>query len=233
MLKKAVFTISEYPKAYIGYTNGDDWNGWATPFFEYAEAIKITEGFNECAEYEMKYDEIYEQFYILDTESGELETWQGKDYETSDGIKHLYGIGAYCWIWDEANVISTATSIRNLLLDFDIDVDRKSIYDKLQDFNKLRSAIEILRADEKAEIKIQKLRKELTIMEIGQIIAVNGNLFEYGGIEDARWEKRLAKHKVAVIGNPAKDGDWETLEALEYYKGLLKRYNEWLAENQI
>ena len=102
MLKKAVFTIGEYPKAYIGYTKGDNWNGWATPHFEYAEAIKVAEGFNECAEFLMEYDNIYDQFYILDMETKELETWKGINYATDEGIKHLYGIGAYSWVWDKA-----------------------------------------------------------------------------------------------------------------------------------
>lgn len=102
MLKKAVFTIGEYPKAYIGYTNGDDWNGWATPHFTLEEAKRVAEGFNETAEFPMEYDNIYDQFYILDMNTKELETWKGIDYATDEGIKHLYDIGAYCWVWDQA-----------------------------------------------------------------------------------------------------------------------------------
>ena len=99
---KAVFTIGEYPKAYIGYTSGRLWNGWATPYFEKEEAIRVAEGFNECAEFPMQYDEVYDQFYILDTETSDLETWKGEDILTNEGIKHLYGIGAYSLTWDEA-----------------------------------------------------------------------------------------------------------------------------------
>lgn len=101
-MRKAVFTIGEYPKAYIGYTSGKLWNGWATPYFELDEAKRVAEGFNECAEYPMEYDDIYDQFYILDKETEELETWKGNDISTAEGIKHLYGIGAYSWVWDEA-----------------------------------------------------------------------------------------------------------------------------------
>lgn len=101
-MHKAVFTIGEYPKAYIGYTSGRLWNGWATPAFELAEAKRVAEGFNECAEFPLQYDEVYDQFYILDTETSDLETWKGIDIQTPDGIKHLYGIGAYSWVWDEA-----------------------------------------------------------------------------------------------------------------------------------
>lgn len=161
MLKKAVFTIGEYPKAYIGYTKGDDWNGWATPFFEKAEADKVAEGFNECAEFPMQYDEVYDQFYILDTEADELEKWEGNDYPTTEGIKHLYGIGAYCWVWDEEEIKPIAEGIADLFLDYDHEIAEEFIAEQLKDFNKLRSATEILRADEWAEIKMQKLRREL------------------------------------------------------------------------
>lgn len=100
-MRKSVFTIGVYPKAYIGYTTDRRWNGWATPHFELEEAKRVAEGFNETAEYPMQYDEVYDQFYILDTETTELETWKGEDIITEEGIKHLYGIGAYSWVWDE------------------------------------------------------------------------------------------------------------------------------------
>ena len=102
-MHKAVFTIGEEPQAYIGYTSGKLWNGWATPYFELEEAERVAKDFNKCAEYPMQYDNIYDQFYILDMETKELEKWQGIDISTAEGIKHLYGIGAYSWVWDEAN----------------------------------------------------------------------------------------------------------------------------------
>lgn len=101
-MHKAVFTIGEEPQAYIGYTSGRLWNGWATPHFELEEAKRVAEGFNKCAEIPMHYDVVYDQFYVLDKESGELEKWKGEDIHTTEGVKHLYGIGAYSWVWDEA-----------------------------------------------------------------------------------------------------------------------------------
>lgn len=121
-MRKAIFTIGEYPKAYIGYTGGRLWNGWATPHFEFAEAKRVAEGFNETAEYPMQYDEIYDQFYILDTETKELEKWVGEDYCTNYGIKHLYGIGAYSWVWDEATDRDNnylAQSIEDFIYEYD------------------------------------------------------------------------------------------------------------------
>ena len=105
-MKRTVFTIGEYPKAYIGYTSGRLWNGWATPYFEFEEAKRVAEGFNECAEYPIQYDKVYDQFYVLDTETSELETWKGEDIHTTLGIKHLYGIGAYSWVWDDVGSVT-------------------------------------------------------------------------------------------------------------------------------
>ena len=79
-MHKAVFTIGEESKAYIGYTTERKWNGWATPHFELEEAIRVAEEFNKCAEYPMIYDSIYDQFYILDTETEELEKWKGENH---------------------------------------------------------------------------------------------------------------------------------------------------------
>jgi hypothetical protein len=138
---KAVFTIGEYPKAYIGYTSGRLWNGWATPYFELEEAKRVAEGFNECAENPMQYDEVYDQFYILDKESGELEKWVGEDIQTTEGIKHLYGIGAYSWVWDEATE-EDCNFLTDVIEDFiyefdtyeyrDVGVDREEMIEAIK-----------------------------------------------------------------------------------------------------
>ena len=140
-MKKAVFTIGEYPKAYIGYTSGKRWNGWATPYFEFEEAQRVAEGFNECAEYPIQYDEVYDQFYILDNESGELEKWPGEGIHTADGIKKLYGIGAYSWVWDEItdqDCYSLAEGIEDFIYEYDtynyydIYADRAVVVEELK-----------------------------------------------------------------------------------------------------
>lgn len=134
-MHKAVFTIGEYPKAYIGYTSGKLWNGWATPYFALDEAKRVAKHFNECAEYPMEYDNIYDQFYILDKETEELEKWQGIDVPTAEGIKHLYGIGAYSWVWDEANEHDCkylAEGIEDFLYEYDT-YEAKDLYDNREE----------------------------------------------------------------------------------------------------
>ena len=121
-MQKAIFTIGEYPKAYIGYTSGRLWNGWATPAFELAEAKRVAEGFNETAENPILYDEVYDQFYILDKESGELEKWEGCEIQTSEGFKHVYDIGAYSWVWDkvgDADIKYLAEAIEDFIYEYD------------------------------------------------------------------------------------------------------------------
>ena len=173
-MHKAVFTIGEYPKAYIGYTAGRLWNGWATPYFELAEAKRVAEGFNECAESPMLYDEVYDQFYILDKESGELEKWQGTDYTTDEGIKHLYGIGAYSWVWDketDRDIKYLAEGIEDFIYEYDtygyrdVGIEREEMVEaiktQLTDLTTLQQAYEIwygedLSQDEKFD-KLSKL----------------------------------------------------------------------------
>lgn len=140
-MHKAVFTIGEEPKAYIGYTSGKLWNGWATPHFELAEAKRVAEGFNETAEFPMQYDEVYDQFYILDTDTTDLETWKGEDVQTEEGIKHLYGIGAYSWVWDEAtdrDCNYLAQAIEDFLYEYDtygyrdVGIDREEMVEAIK-----------------------------------------------------------------------------------------------------
>ena len=140
MYKKAIFTIGEYPKAYIGYTSGRLWNGWATPAFELAEAKRVAEGFNECAEFPMQYDEVYDQFYILDTETSDLETWKGIDVPTVEGIKHLYDIGAYSWVWDEATDQDN-NYLAEWIVDFIYDYDTYGYRDVGIDRNEMVKAL--------------------------------------------------------------------------------------------
>ena len=160
-MRKTVFTIGEYPEAYIGYTSGRLWNGWATPYFELDEAMRVMQGFNETAEYPMQYDEVYDQFYILDTETTELEVWKGENCQTAEGMKHLYGIGAYCWVWDEETTAPVAKAIDELFSDYDVAADYDDITEALQNAESLQKALKILRSDDTAESQIKRLWRVL------------------------------------------------------------------------
>ena len=156
---KTVFTIGEVTDAYIGYTSGKLWNGWATPYFELAEAVRVMNSFNECSEYPMQYDVVYDQFYILDTDTADLEVWKGKDYVTAEGIKHLYGIGAYSMTWDEEHSKSVAERIVDLFEDYDFAADQQEIAEKLKNISNFKNALVVLRSDIEAETKISRLQE--------------------------------------------------------------------------
>ena len=115
-MKRAVFTI-EGGKAYIGYTDGYLWNGWATPYFTLAEAKKIQ------AEWKgLTYDENTDEFRIQYEEYDEPYIWKGEDCHTVDGKLHLYGIGAYSHVWDrlgDENKRFLAEQITEFIYDFD------------------------------------------------------------------------------------------------------------------
>lgn len=141
MLRKTIFTIGDESKAYIGYTAGRLWNGWATPYFEKAEANKVMEEFNKCAEFPMQYDEVYDQFYNYVEGFEDYEFWKGIDYPTTEGIKHLYGIGAYCWIWDEVDdrdCFYLAEGIEDFIYEYDTynyhdeGIDREEMVNKIK-----------------------------------------------------------------------------------------------------
>ena len=168
---KKVFTIDGFDYVYIGYTSGRRWNGWATPYFEFAEALEIMHDYNECTETSMQYDKVYDQFYILDKESDEFEVWKGKDYNTTEGIKHLYGIGAYSMTWDnitDYDIENIALRIEDFIWEFDTYhyqdecIDRmqtvETIQKQLKEFNTLKQAIKIFYNDDLTEeLKFEKL----------------------------------------------------------------------------
>ena len=102
-MHKTIFTIDGFAPAYIGYTSGRLWNGWATPYFEIAEALQVMNDYNNNTDRPMWYDEETDSFRIAETEYTDAEIWKGTNIQTDEGIKHLYGIGAYSWVWDAVN----------------------------------------------------------------------------------------------------------------------------------
>ena len=120
-MKKALFQIDGGP-VYIGYTNGDRWNGWATPYFPLEEAQKIQAEFSRGTDCPMLYDVMKDEFRIQYDDDDEPYIWKGEDIKTVDGIKHLYGIGAYSHIWDECDESDKrylAQQINDFLYDYD------------------------------------------------------------------------------------------------------------------
>lgn len=99
-MRKTLFQINDGP-IYMGYTSGARWNGWATPYFTLEEAQKLQAEFNQDVESPMLYDVNKDAFILKYEDDDEPYIWEGEDIKTEDGIKHLYGIGAYSHIWDD------------------------------------------------------------------------------------------------------------------------------------
>lgn len=115
-MRKSLFQINDGP-IYMGYTSGALWNGWATPYFTLEEAQKIQTSIPR-----LLYDVNKDEFRIKYDGDDEPYIWKGEDIQTVDGIKHLYGIGAYSHIWDELGSDEKrylAQTINEFLLDYD------------------------------------------------------------------------------------------------------------------
>ena len=167
MLRKTVFTVDGFADAYIAYTAGARWNGWAVGYFEKDEAIRVMQGYNQSAEEPMVYNEASDSFIIWHDNDGlDYEYWKGEDIQTEDGIKHLYGIGAYSWVWDNAKdfILSTAQQIEDFLFEYDTYEHRdqyddryaavEKIKEQLQVPNVLKLALIILGSDDLTEDEI-------------------------------------------------------------------------------
>lgn len=96
-------------KIFEGYTQGEEWNGWACPYFTFEQAQKVVEAFNEGERFEgdkveARYDAEQDAFCFFFESSGESEDFSAL---TVDGRK-LYPIGSGCWIWEDATADLTA-----------------------------------------------------------------------------------------------------------------------------
>jgi len=88
-----------------GYSKGLLWNGWAQPAFEKEGIERIREIFNagESAIYlDDKRDVVVVDLGPEVDEDSRFEEYEGFDIVVEGGeIKHVYGVGAGAWVWDE------------------------------------------------------------------------------------------------------------------------------------
>lgn len=84
------------------FTDGDDWNGWACPYFEKSEAERILKA-SEANGFEWEYDVEQDAYIVSNSQEDEdyaPEVFEGSNYEIEGTNLTLYGIGAYSWIWE-------------------------------------------------------------------------------------------------------------------------------------
>ncbi len=103
--QKMRFTMDALPnQSFVGYTNGETWNGWACPLFEKAEAERVLEACRENG---------YNWVYVAETDAyrvsheddpeGVPEQFEGFEIAMEGLSVKVYPIGAYCWIWEPAS----------------------------------------------------------------------------------------------------------------------------------
>jgi len=81
-----------------GYTQDEEWNGWACPYFTYEQAQRLVDAYRSCG-WEARYDDKQDQFVFAIADDPDEHDAYSAIY--MEGLK-LYPIGAFGWIWEEA-----------------------------------------------------------------------------------------------------------------------------------
>ena len=92
------------PRTLQGYTKGDDWNGWATPYFEFEVAIQVAKDSSRLNDGTRDaYDEAHDAFLYEDAAyPDEPVIFEAITIEVDGQEKKVYPVGTYYWTWEEA-----------------------------------------------------------------------------------------------------------------------------------
>lgn len=107
-MKKAIFTIDSHPSFYVGYTNGQRWNGWEMPYFDKKTTMRIIAELQDGAcdsAFHWDGDTLIEND-LAEGESFEVGT------TTIDGVTY-YRIGDG-WVWEMETRIEGAVFVKDL-----------------------------------------------------------------------------------------------------------------------
>ena len=85
-----------------GFTIGEDWNGWACPYFTFDQAQKVLKQYNQLREIIGQkdlafYDENADAFVFPENGKDESEIFVA----VIENDRRYYPVGAFCWIWEE------------------------------------------------------------------------------------------------------------------------------------
>jgi hypothetical protein len=93
--RRAKFGLEGSEKEFEGWTDGQLWNGWAMPTFEFGAAQEVAKSFN--GRYDRERD-----CYITRLQDDDEEFWPAEEIVLVGGKKmKVYPIGSGAWIWDE------------------------------------------------------------------------------------------------------------------------------------
>lgn len=109
-LRQGKFYMEVYdPELFEGWTDGELWNGWATPLFQYEEAARMMDVHNRMdpvVDPEDKprawYDAERDRFCFITEGTGrEIEYYSACLRQAGGEMRKLYGIGSWYWTWEE------------------------------------------------------------------------------------------------------------------------------------
>lgn len=102
MFEEALFALVNTKKKFKGYHKPHiRWNGWACPYFEFKEAMDITNFINTFYDYTNgEYYTDIDTFIFRDDDVFSKVDFKGVDIEVNGEIKHVYQIGSGYWTWD-------------------------------------------------------------------------------------------------------------------------------------
>ena len=95
--KFTIDTLGE--RVFDGYTNDEDWNGWACPYFTLEQAQSIVAAYHEHG-WPAHYDQTNDHFVFSMKHAGGDEDEVYSPVKGEEGLK-LYPIGTANWIWEE------------------------------------------------------------------------------------------------------------------------------------
>ena len=137
--KRTHFSIDDWGHDPVpGYTLGDTWNGWASPYFTKEQGLKVLE-YLECED--SHFQEDSQVFVIKMDEDEYIEV----EAEWIPGVTQaVYPIGAGYWVWDEEDDPELRDKIRSVVEANDAYIDDVEAVIDLIEENK-EEFLEILR----------------------------------------------------------------------------------------
>src|SRR5262249_26839777 len=98
LFQKKRFALADNEAAFEGWSDGQLWNGWEKPRFEFAVCREILRWMGDER---ARFEDAADAFVTVADE--EQERWSAEEITISDGSRmKVYPLGAGSWIWEEA-----------------------------------------------------------------------------------------------------------------------------------
>jgi hypothetical protein len=97
LFRRGRFTLADVGTAFDGWSNGELWNGWEMPRFEFIVCQAILKLLGDARG---RFDEKADAFITVS--NGEGEAWAAEEITITDGSRiNVYPLGAGSWTWEE------------------------------------------------------------------------------------------------------------------------------------